>query len=712
MIRYTVGMMRNFVAWLVVLVAAGWAAADVVRVVVDPGLGARDDGALVVATLGEAAAWAKGHRGQGESIEIVLVPGDHVIRESVRFGADLPPLKITGGGPGVRLVGGLVIEDPHWQSIGADDGTAAAGVVARVPALARGQVRMLELGALGDWAGGLSGPAHRGMGVTPTAIRSEVFVAGEALTPARWPNTGFARVAGVTDVGSIPRKAAADIPEAERVIEPDRGGTFLVADNDRLARWAAATGVWVNGYWWWDWADEQLPVERIDASAGTVTLGLPHRYGLRASAKFFVTNLPEELDAPGEYWIDVEAGAIYAWVPAGLEDGEVAVSLLAGPMIVLDDADAVTIEGLEFAFSRAGAIEATGVTGLTIRRCSFTNLGTRAIGLTGASSTIAACLFDGVGGTGVSLGGGDRMTLSPSGNSIEDCIFQDCSRVLRTYNPAIRLAGVGQRVVHNEISDLPHMAIAFAGNEHLIEGNRIHHVVQETGDAGAIYCGRDWTLFGTVITGNYFHDIDGSDGRYQNAVYLDDMASGITVENNLFVRCNWGLLVGGGRDNTIRDNAFVSCGRAIHFDARGVGWMAKNIADPSTSTLHRNLAAVPIDQEPWKSRYPSLSSYLSDRFGRPVGSVVERFVLVDTPLGNIDDREAVKVGAMVTIEPGGDEIGGPPEAAAYTDGLLARASDPEAVFVPLKIEFDFPAIHYGATGPRVAAVGALAADGP
>jgi len=88
-----------------------------------------------------------------------------------------------------------------------------------------------------------------------------------------------------------------------------------------------------------------------------------------------------------------------------------------------------------------------------------------------------------------------------------------------------------------------------------------------------------------------------------------------------------------------------------------------------------------------------------------------RLVLVDTPLGKFDDREVVKVGAIVTIDPGGAQIGGPPGVAAFADGLLARANDPSAVFAPINLAFDFPGIDYGRTGSRVDAVGAPCSPG-
>ena len=93
--------------------------------------------------------------------------------------------------------------------------------------------------------------------------------------------------------------------------------------------------------------------------------------------------------------------------------------------------------------------------------------------------------------------------------------------------------------------------------------------------------------------------------------------------------------------------------------------MAPHIADPSTSTLHRKLAEVPVDREPWRSRYPSLRHYLTDRFGRPVGSSVSGTVLVSTPFGTIEDRECV-------AETGTESVPAPADLEAYGEDLLRR----------------------------------------
>ena len=56
------------------------------------------------------------------------------------------------------------------------------------------------------------------------------------------------------------------------------------------------------------------------------------------------------------------------------------------------------------------------------------------------------------------------------------------------------------------------------------------------------------------------------------AVYLDDMMSGWTVDNNTFTDCQIGVYISGGRDNTLKRNYFENCDLAVHCNARGLQW--------------------------------------------------------------------------------------------------------------------------------------------
>ena len=571
-------------------------------------------------------------------VTVNLPPGVTCLQAPLKLPTDADEIRVDGHGVST-LCGGLVIPSPRWRPLD-------ASLAERVPVEARPHARMLDLPGdrLAAWSGGLAGPVHTGHGVVVTAAPTEIFVGERALEPAHWPDHGWASIAGVIDAGSVPRNDEPDLADPSRPRQAARGGTFVPADRSRMARWSG-DDVWMHGYWNWDWSDERLPVAAVDATVGSVRLGLPHRYGLAQRGRFRVTNALGELDTPGECWIDRASARVVAWLPPGAEALPVTVSMLEAPLLALPGgpgAPRVTVTGVDFACTRGPAVTGTALKGARVEGCRFRNVGTTAVSLEGAGCVVSHCRFMDIGGTGVSLAGGDRVTLTPGGQTVQDCTFERCGRLERTYRPAIEITGVGQRVLHNELHDLPHMAVTYAGNEHRIEANHVHHVVQETGDAGAICIGRDWTSHGNVLRGNLVHHITGTDARFQNAFYVDDMASGVTLEDNLVVRCNWGMLIGGGRDVTVRNNAFVGCGKAVMFDARGVGWMAPRLANPATSTLHQRLAAMPVDQEPWRSRYPTLRTYLTDRFGRPVGGRVEGNALLETPPGRIEDRECVE----------------------------------------------------------------------
>ena len=662
------------------------------RIVVDPGNALQDEHDLCVASLEQAVQLVARH---DVPAEILLAPCDHVVRRPVVVPRRASSLVVRAMVPGARLVGGIELRQPQWQPV-------SGAVAKRLDPAVRDRVRELTLSTelLAGWTGGLSGPLHQGHGVPAPATRSELFVGGRAMTLARWPDEGFASIASLVDPGSAPRMAEPDIPAADRVVEPARGGAFTVADPVRAARWAGASDAWAHGYWNWDWSDELMPIASVDPATATVRLAQPHRYGIAARGRFYVTNLPEELDTPGEYWIDPAAGTVLALLPDGAATAPCSLSLLAAPMLVLDGATDVCVEGIEFACSRAGALAGRDAHRVVVAHCTFRLLGSPAVGLEGSDCSVRACIFEDLGGTGVELAGGNRVELVAGRMVVEDCVFRRCARVLRTYQPAIRVAGVGNVVRHNDVGELPHFALMMHGNEHVVEGNEFHHVVLETGDAGALYLGRDWTLHGNVVRNNLFHSIRGSDSRFQNGVYLDDMASGIAVERNLFVRCNWGVLAGGGRDVRVHENAFVGCGLSVSFDARGVGWMSPHLADPSRSTLHQRLAAVPVANEPWRTRYPTLGGYLTDGFGRPRGSSVSGSVLVASRPPRIEDRESVHETGTVALDP-------PAHLDSAADRWIAQVRHGT---------LQLGGLSFGPVGPRVSpgadarASGAVGAD--
>ncbi len=529
------------------------------------------------------------------------------------------------GWPGeeVRLVGGKVVTG--WQPV------TDATVLARLIPEARGKVLQADLKTLGISAYG----QVKGGGL-------ELFFDDKPMTLARWPNTGFVKITGLVEPDTL------DV----RGTKGSTTGKFMY-EGDRPRRWAGEKDPWLHGYWFWDWADERQKVESIDNEQHILAVAKPyHSYGYRVGQWFYALNLLAELDTPGEWYLDRDAGLLYFWPPSPVGKGRAIVSVL-DTLVRFTNASHVTFEWMIFEAARGTAVTVRDGTRVTIAGCTLRNLGGWAVKIEGGTEHgVAGCDIYQTGDGGIGLGGaalyasGDsgrgRTTLTPAGHFADNNHIHHYSRLNRMYQPAVSLAGVGNRATHNLIHDAPHMAIDFGGNDHLIEFNEIHDVCQESNDAGAIYSGRDWTMRGTVIRHNYLHDISGFESRGCIGVYLDDMFCGTTIYGNIFYRVTNAAFIGGGRDNRVENNLFVDCKPAFHLDARGLNW-AK---DSAGSTMIPRLNAMPYQSDLWRRRYPELGKILNDEPAAPKGNVVARNVSWGGPWSDVEDMARPYLTAM------------------------------------------------------------------
>jgi len=304
----------------------------------------------------------------------------------------------------------------------------------------------------------------------------------------------------------------------------------------------------------------------------------------------------------------------------------------------MQDASWVEFRGFTFEDTRGTAIQIRGGDHNRVVGCTIRNTGNSAVNIEGGTySGVVGCDIYENGDGGIELSGGDRKTLTPCHLFADNNNIHDFSRWDHTYRPAIAVNGDGVEVTHNLLYNGPHNAIQLSGNDHQIEYNELHSVAYDTGDVGAFYMGRDWTARGTQIRYNYFHDIQGPGQLGAMGVYLDDQASGITIEGNLFKNVTRAAFVGGGCDNHILNNIFVDCTPAVHIDARGLGWQKKGTLDPN-DTLQTGLRAMPYTDALWSARYPNLVNILHDDPGTPKRNVVERNVSVR---GKFLDIEAI-----------------------------------------------------------------------
>ncbi len=402
----------------------------------------------------------------------------------------------------------------------------------------------------------------------------ELYINGEHMKLARWPNDSTVNMAEVIDVGPM-RANEGDFTGLRTGADPPdfwtRGGSFRYGF-DRPEYWSQANDIWLAGSFNESWEWTYKKVARIDANSKTITFRSGEYSGLKASDNsfFYAENLLEEIDLPGEYYIDRNTGVLYILPPESFGQGDpvIMVSMLKTPMLVLDEVSNVTFRDIIFTLGRNIAIDCNDTESVRIEHCEVRNFSFGGIMLSGRNNAVSGSHLHHIGGTIVRVRGGDLMKLTPGNNAVENCHIHDFSHWNKVYNPAISVRGVGNRVSHCLIHNGPHQGISTSGNDHLFEYNEFFSVPDEIWDMAAIYSvsGRSPHQRGTVVRRNFFHHI-GLSGRNKMAgVYPDDMTMGWVIEENIFYkigvpqsRACWAVFNHGGSYIKTRNNIFVDC---------------------------------------------------------------------------------------------------------------------------------------------------------
>jgi hypothetical protein len=517
----------------------------------------------------------------------------------------------------VKLAGGRAVTG--WKRL------TDPAVLKRLPESARGQVWQADLKALG---------ITNLQGINRAAIYQsdpglEVFFQDKPMTLARYPNSGYLRIAAALDADGKSKTGEVTTPEGK-----------FVCDDPRPERWAGEKGVWLHGFWVWDWADLRIPLGRVDARARTISLGpQPGRtYAIRSGQWFYAENVFSELDSPGEWYLYRDTSILYFWPPAPLASGTVVVSVVRD-LVRLSDVANVTFRGLLIEAGRGSAVVIHGGKNVRVVGCTIRNMGNWAVKVYGgAKHGVAGCDIYQTGQGGIHLEAGDRKTLTPAGHWADNNHIHHTARWDPVYQQAITVFGVGNHATHNLIHHVPHVAIGFTGNDQTIEYNEIHTAVFQSNDAGAIYTSppdETWSMRGHKIRYNYLHNIHGFENKGCMGVYLDDCFSSADISGNVFYDVATAILIGGGRDNLMTNNLFVNCRQALSIDARGLGW-AKGVGSFAT----KELFDLNYRKPPWSTRYPELLNILEDEPLAPKGNVVARNVCWGGKLGWVEPKAA------------------------------------------------------------------------
>ena len=414
--------------------------------------------------------------------------------------------------------------------------------------------------------------------------QAELSLNGEVQKLAGWPNGEYTGLIKPTDSNEYGKRTKSGIAN---------GCSFQV-NYDRPSQWSKPEQAWLSGTIGPNYEFDYYPVSRFDSEEKRVYLsrGALEKYYTEPYYRF--ENVPEELDEPGEYYIDRQSGMLYFYPPEDTPKDSVLTITMSTPtldvsgkapnsMFRIENSKNIVFENLIFKGGRGSAITGKNNSNIQFINCEINSFGENGIRFdTSTDIKISDCKIHDVGQDGILfVSCGNYKTLSPSNIVVSNNDIYNFARLERSYKTGIDFGYrcVGATAANNHIHNGPHAGMIFYGVNNDIYGNEFDNLVTEFSDMDALYCNNSnypWER-GNKIHNNYFHDIGKSsmNGRHQinvRAIRTDNRGCGLNIYENLFYNIGdggngngnngIGAITAEGTRNRIFNNLFVDCNEA------------------------------------------------------------------------------------------------------------------------------------------------------
>ncbi len=390
----------------------------------------------------------------------------------------------------------------------------------------------------------------------------EFFMNGSAMTMARWPNDektdAYVRITSV---------------EGSNLNQPITLGYSDPTNRAKLWDKDAVNTMYIKGGLGYEWHVSFARVGSLDAEKNKLTTksGAASYLPTTKYGKFFFMNILDEIDVPGEYYIDRTNKMLYFYpITDDLQNSEMVVSQLEDRLVKITDASYITLKDIDFSYSKLNALELNG-SHITVDGCTVSNVGANGIYAIGTDIVIENNHVYGTAINGIRLASFDenREKLIPDGNKIINNRIHGTARVPQATAYAVMIDySCGMEIANNEIYDCGGIALRMAKiNNVSVHDNEIYNAVQVSSDNGAIYWGRDITTLGNQVIHNYIHHIGNEYGGYgTQGVFVDDGGSGPYLANNIFYKAgDMAFKTFHGNYGRLENNLFIDTPQAGYF---------------------------------------------------------------------------------------------------------------------------------------------------
>jgi hypothetical protein len=544
------------------------------------------------------------------------------------------------------ITGGVYIEGSSLK--------AASGELAeRIPAGARGGVYMVNLYENGFTSEDLYYEDVEGNWTT-----FAVYAGDSAMHPARYPN----KVPGLY----------AENPYDNYIYVEDGGewidGRYVAHTEhpvfripqelaDRVAGWRDYDEVMLSGMLSITWYHEKTYMRGFDPDARTITLNRNMCDSVDRDpnfGKYFFENVLEELDAPGEYYVDRQSGMLYLCPPEGanMDDIEIKIPKLPWSLVETRGTSWLTFQSLKFELCRHIGFSIEGGSHVTVDGCAVEGVsgyGGITVGIStyngwplaeyyaehgefpqdelsveenGSYHAVTNCTIRNTGSMGARLYAG-RVSTRESGH----LLFENNS-VLHTglldNSGGVDANGVGIRVLRNTVKHAPGCGMGLNGPDGEVAYNLICDVLADPGlnDYAALGLHSGGIAWGLSVHDNIIRDLQQTPARQWEtffpeptpgrlAIYVDGYAPGAEITRNVVYNVPLGMWMPENQTfpSTYANNIFIDAMLPVMaFGLADLEWYnhitIEDLLTGETSWKSEAIYNSGIYKTAWKNVYP------------------------------------------------------------------------------------------------------------
>lgn len=507
----------------------------------------------------------------------------------------------------VKITGGINVSGNELSQVKATD-----PVYGRLNAAARENIFYVDLKKLG----------FTEFPKVTTDGEPTMIVNGNEYHLARWPNSSTVKYAnyegegaidGVIDIGPV----ISGISSRKQTPDDGRGFEFQIIDS-RPFNWVNDGNIWMFGQFDREYITSYQHVREFNKEKKSVRTYTPTLYGAQYNAhhSYYYLNVLEELDIPGEFYIDADTGILYVYPLSDVSESVLSLANTKNNLVTFENTSHdVVLNGFDISDSLGVGVSLNGIRNV-VQRCNFSGIMGEGVLLEkGKNCGIINCFADGCNlRTKANFNNtdvySDAQSLRPTRNFIQNNTVTNGQIIIRS--------GVQNIVSHNSVQNAEQMCIYIAEcQESIVEYNEVVGGPHRILDSGCIYHEGGRSNIHNHIRYNYVHDSTIEIRQSPFAIYMDDLSSSGFVYGNI-IQQGIGYAHGGSNvvfyNNIVIDNPVSKAvltnsnnyyrGNALYLNLYKPPLGGQTAFD--TSNTHKFKSS----QITWKNRFPDLFEFM------------------------------------------------------------------------------------------------------